>query len=1107
MKKKIALLLAAIMIFTVLPMQVFAVDAIDFAEMATQPTFSLPASTDMVAHPARSGNDEVGASLLRIWIPGLETGIDRGDGADRRRGSWAEFDIRLAGAAWRHGDEQPGGSNWGTVPNDTARQWNRNPGNGATGSLGGATADVGGIGTGGALNSNTVNPFAEWYGEWSATTGGVRAHNNFKNVYTAFDLGVVIPNGDRGMDSGSTANSGNYFTVMGGGTNDGQIREIDLAKLRSVMSFTLSVFPDRPNEARVRVDANIPGDSGTAVQTWLNSIITNGTNDLEDGEYLEDFRIVIGTERLSHSSTSTTAGVAPGGTVELPIVARTASGETDISIERISSSAGGNNVLGRPHGWRNQSRANLPIARGTTEGQTRVTVQGAPTSVYSFKIDRLIVEELRPNSFIPSGQVGTTTSDVRSFTLTAPRNYTWSRDLISTTEPSLLTVMSMAGESGLQRAAGGSWNASTAISFEDDNRTIRIEMPTYVDRTRVNRIIIENLYLVSIVGNLGEINIDVRNGSGTNTNAGNTPSLVSSRSAGLRNETITVGSRSQWTILFDRASSQPAGLDAIPTLFTGRYDLAKQDVITGNSTISMLSGTSFLSGSLGGGSAINANQFIGGTDFSVYGTWGEDTLLEDLVSPGHGSSRTVVNDSLSNRTARLQFREEVINSWLGQSRATEFTLPEGVKFLRVDIRATSATDNGIRQETLAGTGDQRYGLEAAGRFGGTHYNTNLQRPTGISGSSNNIVVIDDQTMRWINVQRDAATTRVDFLFDVWVSIDPEFAPADGTAVPIEMQISGDAVPAGMEPVTIAMAQRPVTIETRLTDISIGFQRVPTADVTIKETTAGVLRQDFDVRFGVESPNMWNQNLSGLMLSSGDVNVTSGDLMINEFNPARNGFTVDEASTEASIIMLTNAALHVDRTVAFTNERPYDFLVFGNAVVRNHGGSNESNRRRTGFFATAALTAPYVNVRTEAPDHILFDQEVRVGIGNNFVTVNGQQIPMDAQAYVTPDGNTMVPIRFVAQAFGIPEANIGWANGTVTVMVSNNHIVNFTVGETTMVVNGSRVAMDNNGVLARAENVNGRVYIPFRHVGRALGIPDQNIVWVAETSEAVYNPVR
>ncbi len=103
------------------------------------------------------------------------------------------------------------------------------------------------------------------------------------------------------------------------------------------------------------------------------------------------------------------------------------------------------------------------------------------------------------------------------------------------------------------------------------------------------------------------------------------------------------------------------------------------------------------------------------------------------------------------------------------------------------------------------------------------------------------------------------------------------------------------------------------------------------------------------------------------------------------------------------------------------------------------------------------------------------------IGSTTYTINGVEYTMDVAPYISGD-RTFMPIRYVAYALGINDANILWdgANQTVTLM-KGDKVVQLKVGSTTLLINGAAVTMDVAPV-----NVNGRVCLPIRFVAQAFG---------------------
>lgn len=132
-------------------------------------------------------------------------------------------------------------------------------------------------------------------------------------------------------------------------------------------------------------------------------------------------------------------------------------------------------------------------------------------------------------------------------------------------------------------------------------------------------------------------------------------------------------------------------------------------------------------------------------------------------------------------------------------------------------------------------------------------------------------------------------------------------------------------------------------------------------------------------------------------------------------------------------------------------------------------------------------------------------EVRIQIGSSSVSINGQNFTMDAAAYIQPSSNsTLVPLRFSAIAVlggSVGNADnssiVQWDNTTKTASINADKTITFTAGSNIMTVDGESIAM-GNGVTAEIKD--GRMYIPFRALGEALGI---SVDWDGTTRTAIY----
>ncbi len=111
------------------------------------------------------------------------------------------------------------------------------------------------------------------------------------------------------------------------------------------------------------------------------------------------------------------------------------------------------------------------------------------------------------------------------------------------------------------------------------------------------------------------------------------------------------------------------------------------------------------------------------------------------------------------------------------------------------------------------------------------------------------------------------------------------------------------------------------------------------------------------------------------------------------------------------------------------------------------------------------------------------------IGSNTYYVNGQAQTMDVAPYIE-DGRTMLPVRYVAEALGIPDGNIRYDQDTQTVTIidvgSSNGAIKLTIGSDVMSVVGGQVTMDTT-----PEIRDGRVFLPIHWIAQGLGA---NISW-------------
>ena len=123
-------------------------------------------------------------------------------------------------------------------------------------------------------------------------------------------------------------------------------------------------------------------------------------------------------------------------------------------------------------------------------------------------------------------------------------------------------------------------------------------------------------------------------------------------------------------------------------------------------------------------------------------------------------------------------------------------------------------------------------------------------------------------------------------------------------------------------------------------------------------------------------------------------------------------------------------------------------------------------------------------------------QIVVPVGEKYLLSDGETMEMDTPAYLSKAGYTMLPVRAVANAFGVHPDNVLWDKETKTVTILKGElIIQMTAGEKKININGMEKATS-----AAVEIVNGRAFLPMRDLGNAFGA--DHITWDAATKTAV-----
>lgn len=462
----------------------------------------------------------------------------------------------------------------------------------------------------------------------------------------------------------------------------------------------------------------------------------------------------------------------------------------------------------------------------------------------------------------------------------------------------------------------------------------------------------------------------------------------------------------------------------------------------------------------------------------------------DVTTLYNGQYESDATSDAWHKVAKMRFEEVLPNSWLA-NRKTEFRFPEGIIISKVKIDELS----NISDESI----DNEYDIDT--------------RPGEVFKQG--YVTVEDNviSLSGITLKKTSDNEKAGFDLQVWVSVEA------GWEGDLAVTLGGTAITDVLDPLKVAEVKNPVIVKAdAVTDIKIGYQYQSTANFTITEAKAGILRKGDTLKVsltdGIDVNDMSFVDAKASVLEGGNLaiknfkvsgysNSNSSSANLGANSSGTISFDIDKASSVASTIEFTNVQVKIDRTIPETNYTPYKIVAWGNAVANNYDATTNA---KPASFTTPGIMVDYIKVATLASGNAL-NSKVEVTVDSNTIYVNGIAYESDVAAYIDPANDSlMMPVRFVAEALGISPDSVQWADESKTVTIyTDTRVIQFTVGSDQIIVNGvasPMTAADNSGRPVAAVNKDSRTFIPFRSLGNALGVP---VGWDSETLTATFNP--
>lgn len=438
-----------------------------------------------------------------------------------------------------------------------------------------------------------------------------------------------------------------------------------------------------------------------------------------------------------------------------------------------------------------------------------------------------------------------------------------------------------------------------------------------------------------------------------------------------------------------------------------------------------------------------------------------------------------ITDSSDHESLEVTIKESFPGAW-NNSKDFTLTLPKGV-YLASDVDVTSSN-----MDKNGATVDKTW-FEAAYKKGDFEKLTFAKRTW-------------DET-------DPKDTKKAELNFTLTLVADPNF---EGD---VTLKLEGDAVET--QEVKIAKFVKPYVVKAEQNDLKIDYRqtKIPT-NVTITEAEAGLWNKNATFEIAMEKISF-----------DDDAKVTVDEKSgLSVKNVKTNGgvikFDVDSRSDDKpATITISDMTLFMDRSlpagaydlkvVSSTmngavnkNDATKSTAYLGQAILGADKDNKIINDINEDFYSDTAK-AGFVNIVTGGrEDADSFTTKVVVPVGEKYLLSGETKVELDVAAYINAGNYTMLPIRAVAKALGIPNENVVW-NGearTATVMYGSK-VITMTVGQKTMYINGAPVPT-SSAVEIKEEGGVGRAFLPMRDLGVALGVAD--ITWDAATRTATLN---
>ncbi|KAF5059264.1 hypothetical protein DSECCO2_337730 [anaerobic digester metagenome] len=476
-----------------------------------------------------------------------------------------------------------------------------------------------------------------------------------------------------------------------------------------------------------------------------------------------------------------------------------------------------------------------------------------------------------------------------------------------------------------------------------------------------------------------------------------------------------------------------------------------------------------------------------------------------VIYSGTNVANAGLTDDSEHESLEVTAKESFPGAW-SMRQGFNFNLPEGVYVTDVDVVTAKNFKQGTNADNAADEEDWKEAFFNAYQKG-DHKNFEFEKR-----------VFND-------VDTTLAKDPAELTFKLTLVADPTF---EG-----DVKLAFEGALVDKQEVTIAKFVKPYTVKAEQNDVIIDYRNTEVkTPIVITEAEEGLWEKNATFKLSIEDdlltfeddPTFTIDNDSDLKLK--DDKTTKGTIQ----------FAVKETSDKAASVTISDMKLFMSRSIpagaydleiATTMSEAYDAqLLFAPDQIKEYAGAtdsalkvlqekwtaktstdkrpDESTVKKDSYVDDVCdysdvVKAAFINVVTSGRDNDnLFTTKVVVPVGEAYLLAGEAKVELDAPAYISAAGYTMLPVRAISKALGVNTNNVLWnaETRTVTVMYAQR-IITMTVGQKSVYVNGSPIPTS-----AAPEIKDGRTFLPLRDLGTALGVT--NVNWDAATKTATLN---